>query len=125
MLMRVPRADRSRLLYSFDLHYCTNLRCPLQVHTAASAIQAALALNADGPVCINENGDNTGCGAPGDSTHLLRALLDAELDAGVACFGWMYDPEVLQQCFDAGVGAKIDVVLGGKLEVEQGLTAAD
>jgi microcystin degradation protein MlrC len=124
----------------------------LQVHTAKSAIEAALALDAGGPVCINETGDNTGCGAPGDSTHLLRALLDARLDAGVACFGWMYDPDVLKQCFEAGVGAKIDVVLvctshttclgvlvcrcagwphfvvllqGGKLEEGHGLAVAD
>jgi microcystin degradation protein MlrC len=74
-----------------------------------SAIQAALALKADGqagggPVCINETADKTGCGAPGDATHLLRALIEADLEPGVACFGWMYDPLVLKQCFDAVFG---------------------
>ena len=95
------------------------------VHTAESAIQAALALKADDalgpPVCINETADNTGCGAPGDATHLLRALLDADLDEGVACFGWMYDPESLEACFEAGVGNTVELSLGGKLEVEQGM----
>ena len=70
---------------------------------------------------INETADNTGCGAPGDATHLLRALVEADLEPGVACFGWMYDPSALDACFTAGVGSTIEnFVLGGKLEVEQG-----
>jgi microcystin degradation protein MlrC len=70
---------------------------------------------------INETADNTGCGAPGDATHLLRALVEADLEPGVACFGWMYDPSALEACFTAGVGSTIEnFILGGKLEVEQG-----
>lgn len=38
----------------------------------------ALALSAaEGPVVVNECADNPGGGTPGDGTHLLRALLDA------------------------------------------------
>ena len=94
------------------------------VHTAQSAIQAALEIldtapaadGQQGPVCINETADNCGGGAPGDATLLLAALLAADLPAGTVCFGWIYDPAVLAQCFDAGVGATIDVSLGGKAD---------
>jgi toxic protein SymE len=97
------------------------------VHTAESAVRAALALTADDrpgeaqpPVCINETADNCGGGSPGDATALLRALLDAGLPAGTACFGWVYDPEVLAECFAAGVGVSIRVSLGGKADASLG-----
>ena len=73
---------------------------------------AAVAANPGRPVVINETSDNCGGGAPGDSTHLLRALLDAKVSD--ACFAFMYDPEVATQAHRAGVGATIDVHLGGK-----------
>lgn len=98
------------------------------VHTAESAIRAALAIVAAtdkagerlGPVCINETADNCGGGAPGDATLLLSALLAADLPAGTACFGWIYDPAVLEQCFEAGVGATVDISLGGKADASLG-----
>ena len=103
---------------------------PTDVHTAASAIRAALQIVAEtdrpadgerlGPVCINETADNCGGGSPGDSTVLLSALLDAELPPGTACFGWIYDPEALERCFAAGVGATIDISLGGKADASLG-----
>lgn len=52
----------------------------------------------------------------GDATLLLQALIDADLPPGTAAFGWIYDPEVLEQCFDAGIGRSIDVSLGGKAD---------
>ena len=64
------------------------------------------------PVVINETSDNSGGGAPGDSTHLLRAMLDAKVTN--ACFGFIFDPEVAAAAHRAGVGATIDVHLGGK-----------
>lgn len=73
---------------------------------------AAAAKNPGAPIVINETSDNTGGGAPGDSTHLLRAMLDAKLED--ACFAFMYDPEVAEVAHRAGVGATIDVKLGGK-----------
>ncbi len=65
-----------------------------------------------GPVCINETSDNPGGGTPGDGTYLLKALLDANVPKSV--FGFMCDPQVVQQAVQAGVGAVIDVDLGGK-----------
>jgi microcystin degradation protein MlrC len=83
-------------------------------HSPDDAVQAARELVAEGtrPVVINETSDNPGGGAPGDGTHLLRAMLDAGLRD--AAFGFVADPEVAEQAHRAGVGARLDVRLGGK-----------
>lgn len=75
------------------------------------AIKRALTVDG-GPVVINEGSDNTGGGAPGDGTHLLRAMVDADLED--ACFASIYDPSVAQQAHAAGPGSSIDIELGGK-----------
>jgi microcystin degradation protein MlrC len=75
------------------------------------AVAQALAAEAR-PVVIAEVSDNPGGGAPGDGTHLLRALLEANPPR--ACFGFIFDPEVAAQAHAAGVGSTIDVRLGGK-----------
>lgn len=73
---------------------------------------AAAAKSTGKPVVINETSDNCGGGSPGDSTHLLRAMLEASVTD--ACFAFIYDPEVAEVAHRAGVGAKIDIRLGGK-----------
>ncbi len=85
--------------------------------TPAEAIARALAME-KGPVIINETSDNPGAGTPGDGTHLLRAMLEAKLEN--ACFGFIHDPEVVAQAHAAGVGATIDVKLGGKYDEMHG-----
>jgi microcystin degradation protein MlrC len=73
------------------------------------------ALEQDGqPVVIAEVSDNPGGGSPGSGTHLLRAMLDAGLTD--AAFGFVYDPETAEQAHDAGVGAEIEVSIGGKID---------
>jgi microcystin degradation protein MlrC len=67
-----------------------------------------------GPIVINETSDNCGGGSPGDGTHLLRAMLAAKLRK--ACFGFVVDAEVAEQAHAAGVGATINVELGGKYD---------
>lgn len=67
-----------------------------------------------GPIVIHETSDNCGGGAPGDGTHLLRAMLDAGLTQ--ACFGFIVDAEVAAQAHAAGVGGTIEVSLGGKTD---------
>lgn len=79
----------------------------------AEAIRRALAVEGR-PVVINETSDNTGGGTPGDGTHLLRAMLEANLDD--AAFGFIVDPEVAAQAHRAGAGASITVRLGGKTD---------
>lgn len=81
----------------------------------APAQGVALALSAaEGPVVVNEYADNPGGGTPGDGTHLLRALLDANPPAGACCFASINDAAVVAQAQRAGVGVTIRVSLGGK-----------
>ncbi len=91
----------------------------------AQAVQAALDVPAaaldKGPVVIHETSDNCGGGAPGDGTHLLRAMLDAQLGSS-ACFAFLVDAETAAQAHAAGVGATIDIALGGKTDNLHGAT---
>ncbi len=68
----------------------------------------------NGPVVIHESSDNTGGGAPGDGTYLLREMLKRNLPD--SAFGTIYDPEVVHQAIRAGVGARISCKLGGKMD---------
>jgi microcystin degradation protein MlrC len=77
------------------------------------ALDAALALRGAGPVVLADTADNTGGGAPGDSTFALRELLAR----GVANVGLalIYDPGAVRIAMAAGVGARLPLRLGGKL----------
>ncbi len=65
-----------------------------------------------GPVVINDTADNPGGGTPGDATHVLRALIEANPEN--SCFGYIFDPQVAEQAHDAGAGSTIEISLGGK-----------
>ena len=84
-----------------------------QVLSPAEAIAAALAIDG-GPVVINDTSDNPGGGSPGDSTHLLRAMLDAGLTD--ACYAFIYDPQTAALAHEVGVGQTVRVRLGGKTD---------
>ncbi|MEI9889210.1 MAG: M81 family metallopeptidase [Rhizomicrobium sp.] len=65
------------------------------------------------PVVLADMIDNPGGGAPGDATHILRALLDRGItDAALAM---IWDPVAVRLAFDAGVGARIPLRIGGKV----------
>jgi microcystin degradation protein MlrC len=81
----------------------------------------ALALaEADGrfPVIFADRHDNTGGGAPGDSTGMLRTFLEAGLRD--ACVLYVVDPESIALCREAGVGASVPLQVGGKSSPLQG-----
>jgi microcystin degradation protein MlrC len=80
--------------------------------TSELAVRQALATS--GTVLINETSDNPGGGSPGDGTHLLRALLEADRGNARTTFGYILDPAVVQQAIASGVGTKIQIALGGK-----------
>ncbi|USK36492.1 M81 family metallopeptidase (plasmid) [Bacillus sp. F19] len=83
------------------------------IDNPAEGINKALKIEGN-PIIINETSDNPGGGTPGDGTHLLSAMLEAKLEN--ACFGFIYDPEVVNIAHTEGVGALIEVKLGGKTD---------
>ncbi len=73
---------------------------------------AALAVEANaGPVVLVEPADNVGGGAPGDGTHVLRALLDRGADAGAVV---LWDPGAASRAAAIGVGGRFRGEVGGR-----------
>ncbi|MGW8269949.1 MAG: M81 family metallopeptidase [Burkholderiales bacterium] len=64
------------------------------------------------PTVLADFSDNPGGGSYGDSTALLRAMVEARMEN--AAFATIADPEVAGIAQRAGVGAEIRVRLGGK-----------
>jgi microcystin degradation protein MlrC len=79
------------------------------------AIRRAVAADR-GLVILSDTGDSVYGGAPGDNTCILRALLGAQVTCPV--FVPVVDAEALDAVIAAGVGARITVDVGGKMDRE-------
>ena len=89
----------------------------------ADAIDAALAHPWSGrPVVLADGADNPGGGAAGDSTFILRALIERRAQGAVidAALGMLWDPQAVQIAVDAGIGATIALRIGGKVGPHSG-----
>lgn len=83
--------------------------------TVADAIAVARAKGKPGAaIVIADYADNPGGGGYGDSTGLLRGMIDAKLDN--AALAALYDPESAAACHKAGVSATLKLALGGKVD---------
>ena len=90
------------------------------IHTALPVKEAvARALAADGrPIVLADMADNTGGGAAGDGTEILRELLRVGArGATVAC---IWDRAAVAACAAAGVGARVTLDVGGKVDDRHG-----
>ena len=86
------------------------LRIPF--HDLDSALDRALAAAA-GPVVISDGADNAGGGAASDSTFVLARMLERGIDN--AAIGPIWDPVAVSIAFDAGIGARLALRVGGKI----------
>jgi microcystin degradation protein MlrC len=77
-----------------------------------AALDQAMAFDG-GPVVLADGADNPGGGAPGDSTFILKRLLDRGIVN--ACVGPLWDPVAARIAVDAGVGATLNLRVGGKI----------
>jgi microcystin degradation protein MlrC len=81
------------------------------------AVAQALALDVR-PVVLADIADNTGGGASGDGTEILRELLRVQApSATVAC---IWDPQAAAACTRAGIGATLTLDVGGKVDDRHG-----
>ena len=72
----------------------------------------------DGPVVLADVADNPGGGATGDSTFILKALVDRQINnAALAC---IWDPTAVAVASEAGEGSSFDLRLGGKMGPRSG-----
>ena len=84
---------------------------PVAALSVDAAIDRALAAPS-GPVVIADMTDNPGGGAPGDNTAILRRLV--ERGVADAALGYLWDPLAVEICRSAGVGARLELRIGGK-----------
>lgn len=66
----------------------------------------------NGPVVCADVSDNAGGGAPGDSTFILKRLIERGVENVASGLYW--DPVAARFCIEAGEGATLDLRLGGK-----------
>jgi microcystin degradation protein MlrC len=65
------------------------------------------------PVILADVGDNIGAGTPGDSTFILRELLDQKAESAVVIIA---DPASVAASIAAGVGQAVSLKVGGKTD---------
>ena len=70
------------------------------------------------PLVLADFADNAGGGAPSDSTFVLREVLARGMTD--IALGLFWDPVVVRMCREVGVGATLDIRLGGKVGVMSG-----
>jgi microcystin degradation protein MlrC len=84
------------------------------IEPLARSIARAKAMT-KGPVVLLDHYDNTSSGGTMDTTAVLRAIIEAKLE-NVAAFG-ICDPQAVEQMVRAGVGARVTLQIGGKLDM--------
>lgn len=84
----------------------------LDLPDAREAVRRAMAAQKT-PVVLVEMGDNIGGGSAGDSTFLLRQLVDQKAPGYVSA---IYDPDAVQVAVRAGIGGNFDLDVGGKTD---------
>ena len=86
----------------------------LMPRSMQDGLDHALALPAAGkPVVLADMSDNAGGGAPGDSTFVLRELLERGVEN--AALAPIWDPIAVRLAFSAGLDSKLTLRLGGKM----------
>ena len=84
----------------------------LDLPDAAQAVEQAVA-SEEHPVILVEMGDNIGGGSPGDSTFVLAELQQQGASGFVVI---LCDPEGVQTCVQAGIGADVALDVGAKAD---------
>ncbi|MEZ4365595.1 MAG: M81 family metallopeptidase [Kofleriaceae bacterium] len=67
-----------------------------------------------GVVTLSDTSDVVTAGAPGDSTHLMRALL--EQGEGLVTYVGVRDPAAVEACWELAPGSPVELALGGGLD---------
>lgn len=71
-----------------------------------------------GPVVVADVWDNPGGGVPGDSTIILRAMMQRGIQNAALASIW--DPIAVRTCFSAGEGAQLQLRFGAKMSARGG-----
>ncbi|MDA0596560.1 MAG: M81 family metallopeptidase [Chloroflexi bacterium] len=66
-----------------------------------------------GPIVLMDVGDNIGGGSSADSTHILKVAKEMGVTGYLQS---LYDPEAVEACVVAGIGAELALDVGGKTD---------
>ena len=77
----------------------------------------ARAVSIQGPVCLLDMGDNVGGGSAADSTLIAHEIHRRSDTTAHVC---LYDPESQRRAREAGVGAQIELAMGGRTDDRHG-----
>ena len=95
-----------------DMLWNVHGQLTLDLPNAAQAVAQAVA-SEQHPIILVEMGDNIGGGSPGDSTFVLAELQRQGASGFVVI---LCDPEGVQTCVQAGIGAEVALDVGGKAD---------
>ena len=85
----------------------------MELHEVNAAVRRSRAIGEPGsPVVLADTQDNPGAGGNGDTTGILRALI--EQGAREAVVGLLIDPASAKRAHDAGLNSTLGFSLGGK-----------
>jgi microcystin degradation protein MlrC len=84
-----------------------------EIKPLAESVARAKETVANGPVFLLDHYDNCASGGTMDTTEVLAEIIRQGLE-DVVFFG-LYDPEAVEQCIAAGVGAEVTLSVGAKL----------
>jgi microcystin degradation protein MlrC len=88
----------------------------MELHAAPEAVRRAKRLGEPGaPVVLADTQDNPGAGGNGDTTGLLRTLIEQQAEAAV--LGMLIDPPSAQRAHEAGLGSTVTFSLGGRSRI--------
>ena len=97
--------------------YAWNLRDKFlcELPSPAEAVKEAGLI--DGTVVLMDVGDNIGGGSPGDSTILLKEVLEHGSEKGLVI---LTDPEAVQSCLNSPIGEPLTLEVGAKQDSSHG-----
>lgn len=91
-----------------------NIRAQAQAHTESlEQLMLQVSKPISGTTVIADMADNPGGGAASESTFVLQAFLNANIDS--ALFGLFWDPYNVELAFAKGEGTSVEMSIGGKV----------
>ncbi|MCF6233580.1 MAG: M81 family metallopeptidase [Rhodobacteraceae bacterium] len=97
----------------FDMRDDLRMDWP-DISAALDIVEAA----SEFPLVLADFADNAGGGAPSDATFVLQQVVARGMSD--IAMGIFWDPILVRMCREVGIGARLDVRLGGKIGVMSG-----
>jgi microcystin degradation protein MlrC len=107
-----PRLVREHARWMAGRAWMRRQEFKMELPSPAEAVRAA-AGSSKFPVVLMDVGDNVGGGSPGDSTILLKEILKQEVEGALVV---LWDPAAVKRCVEAGMGAEVQLDIGGKTD---------